>query len=468
LAWLIVNVDWPSHAAAQSRGESLAGSTFKIDLVTGPIVGPNRVIGLGGAYTALGYGIDNAIITPAAYAVRTHWDTRWVEFDVTLDLSPSVLRSVNFINSGSSNTVSSDFLFVAFGASVILGDVGFGAIVRTQDYLIGSYAKLSMVLANYGACYAFLDGQLMVGLAARSAALTLSTLSDGGELGTFSHTGPELGAILGLASLPFRVGLAARTAVEAKNNKVRAPELMFTPPASVVLPEEAQIGFAYQFGDRPLNRRWENPHERERELRNAILLRRLQREQAQLRKERAERLRDAAGASRAAPLGWLERPVDPEFWRAEGKRLADEQKELRRVEEIAHQQVNARIRALSRKYLLLSGDLLYIGTTAEGIGLESFLTQRRQDAGRNPSLSFRFGAEGEPIPNRLRMRVGTYLEPSRFAGIESRLHGTIGGDIKLFSFDLFGLVSEFDWRVTTSLDLAVNYRSIGVSVGIWH
>jgi hypothetical protein len=38
----------------------------------------------------------------------------------------------------------------------------------------------------------------------------------------------------------------------------------------------------------------------------------------------------------------------------------------------------------------------------------------------------------------------------------------------LFSFDLFGLVSEFDWRVTTSLDLAVNYRSIGVSVGIWH
>jgi hypothetical protein len=83
-------------------------------------------------------------------------------------------------------------------------------------------------------------------------------------------------------------------------------------------------------------------------------------------------------------------------------------------------------------------------------------------------LAFRIGAEGEPIPNQLRVRLGSYLEPARFTGVHPRLHATIGADLKLFSFDVFGLVNPFELRLTASLDIAESYRSVGISVGLWH
>jgi hypothetical protein len=475
---MLVVVPWhvPSAALAQTRGDPLQGRQFNVDLVTGPIVGPNRVVSLGGAYTALGYGVDNAIITPAAYGARTLWDTRWFEFDVTVDYSPGALRRIDFINNGrflgssGKSAANSDFLFVTLGASMMFGELGFGGIVRTQNYRIGDYATLTLILANYGGCYAFLDGQLLVGLAARTAALTLTSVDNGAVLGTFTQTGPEAGAILGLADRPYRIGVAARSPVQAKSANNNASALPFTPPAAMVLPAELQFGFAYQFGDRPLNRRWINPFDRARELRNAIYLRRLQRQQAEVEREQAAfaAQREAAQPGATVDMSWLAEPGDQAFWRVEHERTVREEAELQAAIQRAEAEQIAELRALSRRYLLVSTDVVIVGTVSNGIGLESFLSQLRQDSGKHPALSFRIGLEGEPIPNRLRLRVGSYLEPSRFAGVNPRLHATLGGDVKLFAFDLFGLVSPFDLRLTASLDVAERYRNFGVSVGIWH
>ncbi|MET0386375.1 MAG: hypothetical protein ABW321_10475 [Polyangiales bacterium] len=465
MAGLLLTAAFASGARAQMRGVPLTSDQFNVDLVTGPIVGPNRVVSLGGAYTALGYGIDNAIITPAAYAARTLWDTRWFEFDITVDYSPGALRRIDFINNGRTNVANSDFLFVSLGTTLIAGNLGVGGIIRAQNYRIGDYADFTLLLANYGMCYSFMDGQLLVGAAVRTAALALTSLQDGGTLGTFTKSGPEVGVILGLADRPYRVGVALRSAVEARADKAPMSELRFTPPNAVVLPAELQLGLAYQFGDRPLNMRWINPHERERELRNTILLRRLRRQREQRERELAEQ---TGGRVSSRHYEWLEEPRDPTFWREEGVRIAIEDAELQRVAALAARRHEASLRALSRKYLLVSADLLFIGTTPRGIGLESFLSQVRQDSGRYPSLTFRVGAEGEPIPNRLRLRIGSYLEPSRFDRVRPRLHGTVGTDMRLFAFDMFGLVSEFDVRVTATLDIAERYSNFGVSVGIWH
>ena len=139
------------------------------------------------------------------------------------------------------------------------------------------------------------------------------------------------------------------------------------------------------------------------------------------------------------------------------------------------QRYDASIRSLSRKYLLLAADLLVVGATDRGIGLESFLSQGRrtgergpQASGEHPSFAFRVGLEGEPIPDQLRVRVGSYLEPARFEGVAPRLHATMGGDMKLFAFDLFGLVRPFELRLTAGLDIATAYRNLGLSVGVWH
>jgi hypothetical protein len=443
----------------------LTPGTFNVDLVNGPIVGPNRVVSLGGAYTALGYGIDNAVITPAAYAARTLWDTRWFEWDATVDYSPGVLlRQVDFINNGKSLLgTNTDLLFVTLGASAIVGDLGFGAIVRMQDYRIGNAARLTQFLANYGLCYAFLQGQLLVGVGGRTISLTISNLARNETLGTFTHSGPEAGVILGLADRPFRIGVTVRTAVEAKADQ-HSSDLPFASPRALVLPPELQLGVAYQFGRRPLNRRWINPHDRERVLRNQMLVRRLQRQRVQAAREAAA---EGGGAAGATPV-WLREPHDPEFLRTEGERMAREEAELQQDIARAQRRHLDKLRSLSRQYILVSADLLAIGATADGVGLESFLSQVRQESGEHPSLSFRVGVEGEPIPDRLRLRVGSYLEPSRFMGVRPRVHATMGSDLRLFAFDVFGLVDKFDFRVTATLDVAERYRNFGVSVGIWH
>lgn len=462
--WLYCSV-LVSVTAAQMQPEKLDNRAFNVDLVTGPIVGPNRVVGLSGAYTALGYGIENATITPAAYATRTLWETRWFTWDLTADLSPGPLRRIDFINDGRGETKSSDFLFVTVGAGAVMGDVGVGAIVRSQYYRIGDNTDVSLILANYGLCYAFLQGQLLVGAAARTAVLTLS--KDGiGTLGSFSRSGPEVGAILGPADRPYRIGVTARTPLHAESEQSTSSDLGLTAPRAVVLPAEIQLGFAYQFGNRPLNRRWMNPHNRERELRNEMLLRRLQRQRAQVRREQP--LAPLPTKTWAAQSDWLREPQDPEFRRAEGERIANEEQELQRAIATAERRYDSAIAALSRRYVLVSLDLVFVGATDQGIGLEAFLNQERVASGQRPSLAFRVGAEGEPIPNQLRVRLGSYLEPARFTGVHPRLHATVGGDLKLFSFDIFGLVNPFELRLTASLDIAESYRSVGISVGLWH
>jgi hypothetical protein len=227
-----------------------------------------------------------------------------------------------------------------------------------------------------------------------------------------------------------------------------------------------QLGAAYQFGDRPLNRRWTDPYKRERELRNEIWARRLQRQRAQALHE-SQRNQGTDVDAPKVPY-WLSQPKDPEFWREEAALIAREEEELKHAAGRADEEEKVWLSALSRTYLLLSADVLFIGQTENGISLDSFVSQRRQNAGRAPSLVFRIGAEAEPVPNRLRMRLGSYLEPSRYASVAPRLHGTIGSDVKLFGWDLFGLLSKFDLRLTLCLDVADRYRSLGISMGLWH
>jgi hypothetical protein len=436
-----------------------------VDLVTGPIVGPTRVISLGGAYTALGYGIDNAVITPAAYAARTLWDTGWFEWDATFDDNINLLPQIRIFSGLGSTT--SDLSSLTVGASAMAGELGFGGLVRVQEYSIGTSARLAQTLANYGGCYALFDGQLLLGAAGRSAIVTLSDAHNAQTMARFAGTGPELGVIIAPAELPLRLGMAARTAVESRQDTGPANVLGLNLPRAIELPAEAQVGVAYQLGARPLNRRWINPLTRRHELQNAIIGRRLQRQREQARAElsRSGSQPDAA-TDLALRLGFYQ-PRDPDFWLAEHARMADEARELEALVAQAERNRRAALRALPRQFLLLSADLLLIAPTRDGVGVDAFLGMPR-DSGRNSNLTMRVGAEAEPIPNFMRLRAGSYLEPSRFEAVSPRLHATLGTDIRLFTWDVFGLLERFELRATAGLDLAERYRNFGFSLGVWH
>jgi hypothetical protein len=234
-----------------------------------------------------------------------------------------------------------------------------------------------------------------------------------------------------------------------------------------------QAGLAWQFGPRPLNHRYVNPHDVEEALRSQLMARRGARARQQVEREQlAERL--SLAQERMPPDERTMRgiaddePSDARWWRDEAiVRWREELSVRREIERLAAQR-EQRAALLSRKYLLLSGEVILVGPTDHAVGLESFLAQVRRSSGRSTTLGVRAGIEGEPISHWLKMRAGTYLEPSRFEGVPYRLHGTAGFDVKLFTWDLFGLMEPFTFRFGPAADVAGRYLYVGLGIGIWH
>lgn len=115
--------------------------------------------------------------------------------------------------------------------------------------------------------------------------------------------------------------------------------------------------------------------------------------------------------------------------------------------------------------LTLATDLVITGPTGNGYGIEAFGMQQLQRSGKAVAVSLRGGAEYEWLPGRLRLRGGTYWEPSRFDGVAGRLHLTLGAELAIFEFHLFGLRRL---RLAFTGDAASRYRNVGVSIGFWH
>lgn len=82
-------------------------------------------------------------------------------------------------------------------------------------------------------------------------------------------------------------------------------------------------------------------------------------------------------------------------------------------------------------------------------------------AGNALLLSPRVGIEHVTVPGRLRLRAGSYLEPSAYSTGQPRVHGTVGFDLFLFHFLL-------DWGLTGAADLAPRLTQTTLSFGVWH
>jgi len=459
-----------SHA--QDPRPPLAGSNFDIDVVTGPVLGAGRIVGIGGAYTALASSVEAAGWNPAAYAARGLWETDWFEWDLTASLVPRTIKNSDFDNNGESGFKYGDFVFGTIGAGARFGALGLGALVNVQAYQLGSSADLSLAVLSWGGGYAWLDGQLVLGAGLRTAVLSLSDRASGEPLVEFAGSAPEAGAVLRLADRPWRLGFAARLPVESSGgDELVAAGL--TLPRLVRLPWEVQAGFAWQLGERPLNARWVNPRDEKARWREQVRAAREQRAREQLEHE----LLDArlSLAQQRTPPQWASgklraqaQPRDPIWQRQELARRQREEQELDERLLRAEQAREHAVRELSRRFLLLSADVIVVGPTENGVGLESFLSQERQTSGADATIGLRAGAEGEPVADWVKMRAGTYLEPSRFEGVAYRVHATTGVDVRLFTWDLFGLLNDFTVLFGASADVAERYLNVGVGLGVWH
>jgi hypothetical protein len=270
-----------------------------------------------------------------------------------------------------------------------------------------------------------------------------------------------VGALYMPTGVQWRFGAALRAAVEggaSGSNELThdggvTQAGSFILPSEITAPWEAEAGFAYQLGPRPLNPGWEDPHEEEKFLRQRIL------------DQRAERrlLLDAELA--ALPPG---SPRAAALEAEEADKRKDEDEELATVDKRLHDQRKARYENWPREKILLLASVLVSGASTDAVSLQGFVDQRVETVGKKITVTPRLGMEGEPLRDLLTLRVGTYVEPSRYEEGTPRQHFTFGGDVKLFAFDFWGIFPSAVWKVDFVIDLAPRYENYGIGIGNWH
>jgi len=114
---------------------------------------------------------------------------------------------------------------------------------------------------------------------------------------------------------------------------------------------------------------------------------------------------------------------------------------------------------------LVASDVLFTAPSENAVGVESVLDQKQQPIGTHTTASLRAGTEVETWPGRLRLRLGSYYEPSYFAEAESRTHVTGGFEVRLFHTSIWG---EYDWGLTCTVDSARDYLNQFISLGFWY
>ncbi len=449
-------------SATSAAAQALTPRSFEIDVHNGPVLGSSRMIGLGGAYSAVATGISGVAWNPASYASRELWETDSTAWDLALGfLIPSTYSGSDYDNNGDRSVNYDGFLYGDIGLGVQLGAFGFGFLLRSFTYelrLDTRAISVGMLTGSYGIGYGFLDGQLVVGGGARTAAFSVK--EGGVSLLELAGTSPEVGVLVRLARQPWRLGAAFRAGVTVDDERiagVTSNDLAL--PRAAHLPWELQLGFAYQAGDRPLNRRFVSPARAEARLAAYYRARRDERAKAQVLREARER---------GTPVTPDAEPNDARWLSEEDARVEAEDAQLERDVRYAAVQRATGLRALPRAHVLFAGEVVVTGPTSEGVGVEGFLRGVRDTSGGAVTVSARLGVELEPWAEHLKVRCGGYYEPSRFDAGYGRMHATAGFDLHLFEWSVFGLLAQTAWRLSAVADLARRYFDWGVSIGVWH
>ncbi|MDF1563318.1 MAG: hypothetical protein P1V51_09750 [Deltaproteobacteria bacterium] len=352
--------------------------------VESPTVGPYyglRLMGMGGAFTAVAEGIEAVPYTLTALANRRPHQGGWFDWDATLTwLVPTNLQDVDYNGCPTRGSVR----LVAAGGLLRFGRVGAGVFIDQVAFpSLGDRAlSLTVLRSTAGVAWALPGDAWVVGVGLHTLAYDLTTATRG--LGALA-----LGAGANVLWRPtgrrWRLGLSMRLP-QAARVVPDSGTLTADLPEAVVEPWQFTLGGAWWIGEGALN----------------------------------QRMAVTENDEGSPPA------IDG---------------------------------------MLLTGDLMLVlprkVNGRDAAGLEAFFEGRTQVVNPRPTVGLRVGTETEPIADRVRMRGGLWLEPSRFEGITPRLHVTGGIDVRIF--ELYG----YDIRGSLAGDAAPGYGAASLSVGFW-
>jgi hypothetical protein len=381
-----------------------------IDTVRGTIQGSTRFIGLGGAFVAIADDTEGVPINPASTAVRQpySWSSFSWAFGVEFSIATWLPKNDIYNEPESSESGDGGTLFGSVAAVVNFRHWGFGLSAEAEQNTVsqGTQGVTREKTANFGLVHLNAAHGYFDGQLQLGAGLRVVGLSYEGGQGAGNLGASGLGYTAGMIIKPNGAPFRLGAAVEQPiDAKIEGDP--GTEPIIVHVPWRMAFGFAFQFGTRKLNRPFVTVADRVR----------------QNTKGREPTSEDADKAA---------------------KQLYDEYMEDQTW------------------YLLLCTELALLeGARDEALGT--------YDAVDRPLYSPRVGLESEVVPRFLRLRTGSYLELPVAEEGEARLHGTVGGDIKLFRWGVFGLVSPFDWwQLSVAADIAKSYLNTSFTVGFWH
>jgi hypothetical protein len=479
----------PALAQLPQEGQPILTNDYGIDLYQGPVLSANRVIGLAGAFVAIADGVEGAAINPAATAARTPFSYGHFDYDLGLGITfPSGIKNTDFWNSGHRTELpksqSLDFLFFNLALQLQFGRWGFGLSTDFQQYSLrrgvdptqdAARDRLAAQIAigHLQIAHSFWDGQLLLGVGMRTTGLSVTKESAASvasqQLFSTVGTGVEAGFILQPTDWQVRIGGAyhggfnTRASPNSQNFVIYPddPINRLFLPERVELPWDVNVGFAAQLGPRPLNPHWVDP---------SLVLQPMRRylEWRAHERERRIRLAETSGSRFEA---WHQRRRRIRKLRAELRAEEElDDRERGRVEKDLARRLRQRYHEQARFFVLFTSSLMISGSVNNAVGIESMLDRTVQRSGQHVVVSPHVGVETEILPHWLRIRGGSYLEPSRFASNQkgARLHATFGFDQKVFPWDVFGTFPEdTEWRVSGSLDAGRSYLGWGVSIGVW-
>jgi hypothetical protein len=404
---LLLALTLVTGATSGARAQDIPESN-RVDTVRGAIKGSTRFIGLGGAFVAIADDTEGVAKNAASAAVRLpySWDAFNFSFGVDVSIATWLPKN-DLYNAPESGDGKSGALFGSLAALANYRHFGFGVAAEAEQNALShdSQGISTKRTANFGlihlaAAYGYFDGQLQLGAGLRIVGFSLDVSKSATPL--TAGMGYAAGFIVKPKRQQYRIGVA----IEQPINAELASDLGAL-PTTVAIPWTAALGFAYQFGTRPLNPSFVTASDRARQL--------------------------AAGREPT--------PADLEK---------------------AQQQLFEEYQKSQGWYLLLSTELAVIEGRSE-------FSLGRHLALDRPLFSPRLGIESEAVPRHLRLRTGSYLELATTEDGHSRLHFTGGLDVKLFRWDVFGLVHPFDyWQLSLAADGAKSYLNTSLSIGFWH
>lgn len=423
----LASVDARAGGPLGPQGTPIRTSNYTLDLFQGPVLASSRVTGMGGAYSALAEGAEGIPFNAAAASQRYAYSTTRTDWELTGGVTfPASVASTDFDNNGRAGFGYRNFIWATGGGFLQHDHFGIGANVSAQSYSLGTPAQLGLDGAGVKdltirlfkvdlvASYGLLDDQLHIGGGLRGAVFTAVDTSSGEKLllGTYG-IGAQSGVLWRPHRLPLRLGGTIRSPVIGTITS--SPNVMQDPTTG-----DHVVGRFYLPSgvDLPWEAEW----------------------------------------GVAVQLG--PRPLNIQ-WVDEDKLDDTENKAARRI-------LRRRYRAIAREKVLLSFSMLVTGPTKGAVGVESMLTQVIDRSGEKTSVTLRGGTEVEVVPNRLQLRAGSYMEPTRFRQSSPRLHATTGFEVRVVDWSLFGIFPEDNaFRVSGAVDFSREYFGWSLGLGSW-